>query len=240
MEQGLRVRPIVACRARKQKSKALPLEQTSPALDLDALLGGFRPLFKALDPGQVNQLSEAIIQVFQGEGGTVQDLLASTSSLTSTLADRDKLIGDVIDNLGQVLTTVEANHDNVDRIVVNLQQLISGLSRNSTPIGESVDRLNEASADMTYLLADMRPSLKQDVAQLDRVATLVNDDEAYVESVIKRLPNDFEKMSRLGVYGSFFNFYLCGVTLRFTNPATGNDVFMPQYEQTTGRCSFDA
>ena len=223
-----------------QPGGTLPVEQTSPALDLDALLGGFRPLFKALDPGQVNQLSEAIVQVFQGEGGTVQDLLASTSSLTSTLADRDKLIGDVVDNLGQVLATVESNHDNVDRIVVNLQQLISGLSRNSAPIGESVHRLNEASADMTALMADMRPSLKQDVAQLDRVATLVNDDEAYVESVIKRLPNDFEKMSRLGVYGSFFNFYLCGVTVRFTNPATGNDVFMPQYEQTTGRCSFDA
>jgi phospholipid/cholesterol/gamma-HCH transport system substrate-binding protein len=216
----------------------LPISQTSPALDLDALLGGFRPLFKALDPGQVNQLSESIVKVFQGEAGTVQDLLASTSSLTGALADRDQLIGDVITNLNGVLTTVEENHDNVDSIVVDLQQLVSGLAANSEPIGESVSRLNDASANMTTLLSDVRPPLKEDLAQLDRVATLINEDEPFVDNVIKRLPGDFEKMGRLGVYGSFFQFYLCGVIVRVTSPVTGQDVFLPQYEQTTGRCAF--
>lgn len=222
-----------------EEDGTLPVDQTSPALDLDALLGGFRPLFKALDPGQVNQLSESIVKIFQGESGNVQDLLASTSSLTTTLADRDKLIGDVITNLNGVLTTVEKNHDSVDSIVVNLQQLITGLARNAEPIGQSVTRLNDASANMTTLLTDVRPPLQADVQQLDRVAGLVNNDEAYVDGVIKRLPDDFQKMSRLGAYGSFYNFYLCGVTVRFTNPATGKDIFLPQYEQKLGRCSFD-
>lgn len=216
----------------------LPLSQTSPALDLDALLGGFRPLFKALDPGQVNQLSESIVKVFQGEAGTVQDLLASTASLTQTIADRDKLIGDVITNLNSVLTTVADNQENVDSIVVDLQQLVSGLSANSDQIGQSVTRLNDASANMTTLLADVRPSLKEDVAQVDRVATLINEDEPFVENVIKRLPGDFEKMGRLGIYGSFFQFYLCGTIVEITNPATGKGLYLPQYEQTTGRCAF--
>lgn len=216
----------------------LPISQTSPALDLDALLGGFRPLFRALDPGQVNQLSESIVKVFQGESGTVQDLLASTSSLTQALADRDQLIGDVITNLNGVLTTVEQNHQNVDSIVVNLQQLISGLSANAEPIAESVSRLNDAGADMTTLLSDVRGPLQEDIAQIDRVAGLINDDEEFVENAINRLPSDFEKMGRLGVNGSFFQFYLCGVIVRFTNPVSGQDVFMPQYEQTTGRCAF--
>ena len=216
----------------------LPLSQTSPALDLDALLGGFRPLFRALDPAQVNDLSASIIQVFQGEAGTVQDLLASTSSLTRALADRDQLIGDVITNLNSVLTTVADNQDNVDSIVDDLQQLVSGLAANADPIAESVSRLNDASANMTTLLADVRPSLREDIAQIDRVATLVNDDEEFVENVIHRLPSDFEKMGRLGVYGSFFQFYLCGVIVQITNPATGQPVYLPQFEQTTGRCAF--
>lgn len=216
----------------------LPLAQTSPALDLDALLGGFRPLFKALDPGQVNQLSESIVKVFQGEAGTVQDLLASTSSLTGALADRDRLIGDVITNLNGVLTTVEENNQNVDSIVVDLQQLVSGLAANAQPIGESVSRLNDASANMTTLLSDVRPALREDVAQIDRVAQLINEDEPFVENVIDRLPSDFEKMGRLGIYGSFFQFYLCGVIVEITNPATGKGVYLPQYEQTTGRCAF--
>ena len=35
----------------------IPLDRTEPALDLDALIGGFRPLFRALDPDQVNALT---------------------------------------------------------------------------------------------------------------------------------------------------------------------------------------
>ena len=40
----------------------IPLARTAPALDLDALIGGFRPLFRALDPDQVNALSGQLIR----------------------------------------------------------------------------------------------------------------------------------------------------------------------------------
>ena len=70
-----------------------------PALDLTVLFNGFRPLFTALTPQDVNSLAYEIIQVLQGEGGTVTDLLQHTASLTTTLADRDAVIGQVITNL---------------------------------------------------------------------------------------------------------------------------------------------
>ncbi|MBO0849042.1 MAG: MCE family protein, partial [Pseudonocardia sp.] len=84
----------------------IPLERTRPALNLTELFNGFQPLFQALSPADVNKLSYEIIQVFQGEGDTVEDLLASTASLTGTLADRDQVIGQVIDNLNTVIGAV--------------------------------------------------------------------------------------------------------------------------------------
>ena len=47
-------------------------------------------------PQAVNELSLNMVRVLQGEGGTIQSLLASTASLTNTLANRDQLIGEVI------------------------------------------------------------------------------------------------------------------------------------------------
>jgi len=76
-----------------QPGRTIPLAQTSPALDVDALIGGFRPLFRALDPDQVNALSGELLKVFQGQGGTISSVLAQTSALTTTLAGRDQLIG---------------------------------------------------------------------------------------------------------------------------------------------------
>ncbi len=53
----------------------IPLARTSPALDVDALIGGFRPLFRALDPDQVNALSGQLLRVFQGQGATISSVL---------------------------------------------------------------------------------------------------------------------------------------------------------------------
>ena len=53
--------------------------------------------------------------MLQGEGGTVQGLLQKTASLTTTLADRDQLIGEVIDNLNTTLATVDSPLRAADR-----------------------------------------------------------------------------------------------------------------------------
>ena len=60
-----------------QAGQTIPLDRTSPALDIDALVGGFRPLFRALDPDQVNALSGELLRVFQGQGGTIASVLIS-------------------------------------------------------------------------------------------------------------------------------------------------------------------
>src|SRR3546814_20306036 len=70
----------------------IPVANTEPALDLTTLFNGFKPLFTALDPDQVNELSMNLVQVLQGEGGTVASLLENTASLTGTMAGRDDLI----------------------------------------------------------------------------------------------------------------------------------------------------
>ncbi|HEX3650995.1 MAG TPA: MCE family protein, partial [Pseudonocardiaceae bacterium] len=106
----------------------IPLNRTQPALDLTELFNGFKPLFQALSPDDVNQLSYEIIQVFQGEGGTVDSLLANTAQLTSTLAGKDKVIGQVIDNLNTVLNTVNAHSAQLSGLITTTQQLVSGLA----------------------------------------------------------------------------------------------------------------
>ncbi|MGH3306827.1 MAG: MlaD family protein, partial [Nocardioides sp.] len=95
----------------------IPIENTSPALDLTVLFNGFQPLFQALRPDQVNELSLNLVQVLQGEGGTVASLMEKTASLTNTLADRDQLIGEVITNLTQTLDTVDQRREQLGQLI---------------------------------------------------------------------------------------------------------------------------
>ena len=47
----------------------IPKDNTAPALDLDALLGGLRPVLKGLEGKKINEISSAVIELLQGQGG---------------------------------------------------------------------------------------------------------------------------------------------------------------------------
>ena len=61
-------------------------EHTQPALDLDALLGGLRPVLKGLDAGKVNTVSNAVMELLQGQGGALSNVLSTTNAFTENLA----------------------------------------------------------------------------------------------------------------------------------------------------------
>lgn len=214
----------------------IPLSRTQPALDLNALLNGFKPLFAALSPKDVNQLATEIVKTLQGEGGTINSLLAHTASLTTTLADRDQLIGSVIDNLNTVLATLDQRGARFSGLIKQLQRVISGLSADRKPIGESLVSINNLTEATSGLLEDARPPLKADIAELTELTGTLNENEKTVEGVLKRLPNKLNKLTRTASYGSWFNFYLCDFDGRIVLPKT-EEVITPELHVARARCA---
>jgi phospholipid/cholesterol/gamma-HCH transport system substrate-binding protein len=189
----------------------IPMSQTTPALDLTALFNGFQPLFTALDPKEINDLSLNLDKVLQGEGGTIQGLLARTASLTNTLADRDELIGSVVNNLSGMLQTVDAHHQQLDDLVVQLKDWLGNVARDRDVIGRSVENVSTLAEELASLLVQSRPAIKGDVHQIHRLAAILKDpkSEAIINEALERLPTMFRRQVRIGSYGSWYNYYLC-------------------------------
>jgi phospholipid/cholesterol/gamma-HCH transport system substrate-binding protein len=213
----------------------IPLSRTTPALDLTVLFQGFKPLFAALSPDDVNKLAFEIIQVLQGEGGTIDGLLAETASLTSALADRDQLIGSVIDNLNGVLTALDQRDDRFGALLDQLQRLISGLSQDREAIGSSLGNINALAAAASGLLDQGRPALSGDLSQLTTLTGTINKNQKTVEGVLKNLPVKLNAATTVGDYGSWFNFYLCDFDGTITLPVTGQTV-TPDFHAAQARC----
>ncbi|MGV9364352.1 MCE family protein [Amycolatopsis sp. NPDC003731] len=190
----------------------IPPERTKPALNLTVLFNGFKPLFKALSPQDVNQLSAEIISVFQGEGGTITSLLQHTASLTTAIARKDQVIGQVIANLNTVLGTVNAHGAQLGDLVEQTQKLVSGLAEQRKPIGDAVSALGDLAVSTTGLLADARPALKDDVDRLGVLSQNLGDSGVLLNHLLEVLPGNLQKFTRTLSYGSWFNYYLCGIT----------------------------
>ncbi|MFC8528358.1 MCE family protein [Nocardia sp. NPDC057227] len=216
---------------------SIPLERTAPALDLDMLLGGFKPLLRGLDPGQVNDLTNALLQIFQGQGGTLVSLLNSGGAFSRTLADRDALIGSVITNLNTVLATIDERGDQFETTIAELQRLVSGLAEDRDPIGAALPRIAGATGDLTDLLAQARPDLRATIAQTDRLATNLNAGEADVQWVLDKLPETYRKLIRIGSYGSFLQLYVCETNIVMDGPNGQPIQINLPGPQTSGRCA---
>ncbi|WP_224389525.1 MCE family protein [Pseudonocardia sp. ICBG1293] len=204
----------------------VPVAQTRPALDLDVLLAGFSPLFEGLAPDQINQLSSDLISVFQGQGGTIESLLARVGSLTNTLADKDAVIGSVVDNLNTVLGTLDRRAPELESTITELQQLTSGLAGDRQRIGESLEGANRLTSSVDQLLGKVRGPLKNTVDQLDRVATQAKAGEAAIDENLALLPGAYLRVSRLGSRGATYNLFICSVRTKTTGPA-GDPVYSP-------------
>jgi phospholipid/cholesterol/gamma-HCH transport system substrate-binding protein len=222
--------------ARIKPGDTIPLARTSPALDLDALIGGFRPLFRALDPDQVNALSGQLIQALQGQGGTINSFLAQTAALTNTLANRDQLIGEVIVNLNVVLGSLGDQSDQFAKAVDALTDLVETLDARKEDISNGVAYTNAAAASITDLLAQARPPFAKTIQETDRAAGIVVADHEYFDNLLNTLPDAYQALNRQGIYGDFFTFYLCDVVLKL-NGKGGQPVYVKVAGQSTGRCA---
>ena len=201
-----------------EEGDTIDVSNTSPALDLTVLFNGFKPLFQALSPADVNKLSYEVVQVFQGEGGTLESLLASTASVTSTLADRDELISDLITNLDQVLDNIADRDDQLSDLIVNFRTLVKGLKQDRGAILGSLEQISLLSEQTSDLVGGIRQPFTNDVKQLRRLAGNINRNKGELDRALQVLPIKLTKVGRTAIYGSYFNFFLCGFEGRVRLP----------------------
>ena len=216
--------------------QTIPLERTQPALDLDALIGGFRPLLRSLNPDQVNALTGQLISAFQGQGTTISSFLAQTASVTNTLADRDQLIGQVVSNLNTLLGSLGDQTKQFDKAVESLSELVKGLADRRGDITTGVAYLNAAAGSVADLLTQARPPLQNTVNQAARTAGLIVADHDYLDNLLNHLPEKYALLARQGLQGDFFSFYLCDAILK-VNGKGGQPVYVKVAGQSTGRCT---
>jgi phospholipid/cholesterol/gamma-HCH transport system substrate-binding protein len=216
----------------------IPIGRTHPALDLTVLFNGFKPLFAALSPDDVNRLSFEIIQVFQGEAGTVDSLLSSTASVTTTLANRDKVIGELITNLNDVLETLGSRDQQLSDLILRLQQFVSGLKSDRDAILGSLDDVSGLATQTASLLRDARPSLATDIGRLRQVVATLDRHRDEIDNSLQILPIKLAKIGRTASYGSWFNFYLCNFKGRVKVPgAGGQELVIPiDFNTQAARC----
>ena len=227
---------LVGDAAAMQEGQTIPVGRTHPALDLTVLFNGLKPLFQALSPNDVNTLSYEIVQVFQGEGGTLESLLSHTASLTSTLAEKDQIINSLIDNLTEVLEHVGDREKELSRLIVTFRDFVGGLNNDREAILGSLDQISALSVETADLVHEAKDPLLADMREIRRFSDEVAKDKRQLDDGLQVLPIKLDKIGATATYGGWFNFYLCGLRGTIRDPE-GKDLEIPLYEPGQARCN---
>jgi phospholipid/cholesterol/gamma-HCH transport system substrate-binding protein len=214
----------------------IPIDRTQPALDLDLLLSGLKPVVQGLNPQDVNALSASLVQVFQGQEGALDSLLSRTSSFSNTVADNNETVQQLIENLNTTLATISKDGDQFSGAIDRLEKLISGLSTDRDPIATAITSLDNGTASLADLLTQARPPLAGTVDELNRLAPNLESGKGYLDGALMRAPGNYRKLARIGSYGAFVQYYICELSIKVTD-LQGRASFFPFVKQENGRCA---
>ncbi|HNO38963.1 MAG TPA: MlaD family protein [Marmoricola sp.] len=226
--------PPGAASSRLPEGSTIPITRTRAPLDLTELFNSFKPIFELIKPADVNTLLANVVGVLQGEGPTITSLTQQTASLTTTLVERDEVIGRVIDNLNSVLGSVNANQDTLTEMITSLDTLTRGVAADKEVLIGGFDNLHRLSTQTSAILDESVPTINRNVRSLnsfegsfeqrkDQVVAGITDAQGILETYLKSL----------GV-GSFLNVYVCQAYLTIVGMLDKQSLSMS--DQNSSRC----
>ncbi|MFC7495146.1 MULTISPECIES: MCE family protein [unclassified Nocardioides] len=214
----------------------LPLERTRAALDLTAVFNGFKPLFAGLDSSSINALSLSLVKALQGEGGTIASLLDSTGSLGHAIGRRDRTIGTLVQDLSTVLTTLNRQTGPFNRLVTHLRDLTGGLARDRGQIVDALAGIDGLATATDTLLTRARPHLRGTVEGLRDSGRRLRQNRDKLAEKVELLPVKLNAIMRSAQYGSWFQFFNCGLGLEVHLPGDAPPVAVPPSGPSTEIC----
>lgn len=208
------------------RGQEIPPNHTEPALDLDILMGGLKPLFRGLDPNQINQFSKEIVAVLQGQGGNIESILSHVASLGRTISDKDEVIASTIANLNSVLGNLDTHSVELSTTIEQLQVVATALSKDRKQLGESLESVDQLSASLGGLTRELRGPLDGMVEELGRATTQANKGGQTIDQVLRMLPGVYLRLGRLASRGAGYSIYVCALRAMIDGP-NGKPLYLP-------------
>lgn len=219
----------------------IPEEHTTPSFDISYMLNGFEPLFTELDPKQVDNLTNAIIQAFQGDSGSVLALTTQASALAETLAGPDQVLGDLINNLNDLMGTLATQNTNLQTMIRQTRGVMSELAGRRAELVASVGSINSTTARLAAIVNNITPDAQQFIGRqpgfLDYGLHQGRQRFAYMAA---NLPFVIKGLARVTQEGAYADVYACDVDFglwrglfhwfrAFVASATPGDYVTPGY-----------
>lgn len=209
-------RPAVKGAATMTEGARIPLAATTEPVDLTALVNGFKPLFEAVRPDEVNTLSRTVVAAFQGEPGAMDTLLARLALLSRDVVNREDVYARLADNI------IALNDTLVDR-GPDLQRLVQGLDMVSGALADDggrdlallIERGDRTTAALSAMLRETDPDLRASIDSARHTTDGWIPHTPAFDAALAKAPVFAREVNAHAQKGGFLALYMCNFTIKW-------------------------
>lgn len=194
-----------------KSGSVIPIDRTEPSFDISALLNGFQPLFQALEPAEVNAMSETLILALQGDGVSLSSFIIQAAQLATDFQRRDAILSDVITNLSGVMAGLAKRGDELETLVTQTRALIGGLYEQGQSLQASTATLADATTSLVGMVGKIQPKLSAAQNSTTAALNLLLANGAKLDQAAIDMPSMLADLGRMTSEGTHANAYLCGL-----------------------------
>lgn len=195
----------------------IPLAQTAPAVDLTALLNGFKPLFDALNPTQVNTLTRGFVETFSGQAQTLTTLLTQIAAMSTSLTDNSQIYGRLIDNMATLMRSVNTRSPQLNELLGGLNRLSSAVNSGDNQLELLIDQGNAVLATLANTVNQSSADYGDTLTNLKSMLQAWEPNSTEFSNLLEKLPQFGDSIDRTSSYGGFISLYLCNFTIKIAS-----------------------
>lgn len=187
------------------------------SFDVTKLLAGFQPVFETLQPEQINALSEGLIQAFQGNSVSLTYSVTQVGKLANDMANRDVVLGAIIDNLSAVMRDLSSQGKQLSTLVTSTATLISDLNTNSAAFGKTVAQVGQTAGGFADVLLNSRSTLRSAGTDARLATSTLIGSGAKLDQTARDLPVFLGHFPNVLGQGAYLSIYACELDVSFGN-----------------------
>jgi virulence factor Mce-like protein len=165
-ERYIQFSPVYTSGPRLAAGAHLDTDRTQVPVEIDELLRGLKDFFGAIKPENAHDLVSNLAAVVDGEGAQLNQLIGNAAGTLRILADKGDDLGQLVDSLAQLTTTLKTHTDAIEQLVRNYDTVSSVLAQNKGALDDTVTQLTRTATELADLITRHQDPLKQDVGVL--------------------------------------------------------------------------
>ena len=198
-------------RSPQSANDPIPVGRTQTPFDIVPAVGKLSRTVDEIDTKQLARSFQVLSDTFANSPRHMKDTLTGLSQLSATLSTRDEQLKTLLANTAGFSKTVADRDEQLKKLFTDASLLLGELQLRRDAVHTLLTGTTTLAGELRGLVADNQEQLRPALDELDRVTTILANNQANLSESLRSLAPYVRTFNNVIGNGRWFEGYICGL-----------------------------